>query len=339
MRKKTGVNPAMPSVALLTLEGCYASSLTGLMDIFQVANAHARKQFGEHIEPFEWQFVSPSGGAVKVSGGLALATDSVNSQNRIYDLVYIPGVFYSGQDAFEKFLKSHKSLGGWIARQWEQGALVAANCTGTFLLAEVGLLDKRNATTTWWLEKHFRQRYPKVRLDVRHLLTDDERLICAGGIPTHQHLALRMVEHFFSPAIASLCAKTLLVDVGQTAQAPFLPLSDASDHGDSLVAKAQYRLQQNLRKSLTIKGLAAELAVSQRTLTRRFNSALGMQPLTYLQNLRIEAAKQLLEITDMNVETIIHEVGYSDASSFSRLFQERTEMTPTAYRDRFKRTK
>lgn len=329
----------MPSVALITLEGCYASSLTGLMDILQVANAHARKQFGDHISLFEWQFVSHSGGAVKTSGGLSLATDPIGSHNRAYDLVYIPGIFYSGQDAFERFLKSQAQLCSWIAKQWRQGAIVAANCTGTFLLAEVGLLDKRNATTTWWLEKRFRQRYPKVSLDVRHLLTEDERLICAGGIPTYQHLALRIVEHFFSPAIASLCAKTLLVDVGQTAQAPFLPLSDSSDHGDSLVAKAQYRLQQDLRRPLTIKALADELAVSQRTLTRRFNVALGMQPLTYLQNLRIEAAKQLLEITDMNIETIIHDVGYSDASSFSRLFVERTEMTPTAYRDRFKRTR
>lgn len=329
----------MPNVALITLEGCYASSLTGLMDIFQVANAHARKQFGDHIAPFEWQFLSLSGGAVNVSGGLALATDSVASRDQIYDLVYIPGIFYSGQDAFEYFLKSQAKLGSWIAKQWQNGALIAANCTGTFLLAEVGLLDKRNATTTWWLEKRFRQRYPKVRLDVRHLLTEDERLICAGGIPTYQHLALRMVEHFFSPAIASLCAKTLLVDVGQTAQAPFLPLSDASDHGDSLVAKAQYRLQQDMRKPLSIKALAEALSVSQRTLTRRFNTALGMQPLTYQQNLRIEAAKQLLEITDLNIETILGEVGYSDASSFSRLFLTRTGLTPSSYRDRFRRNK
>ncbi|GLZ86535.1 transcriptional regulator [Metapseudomonas resinovorans] len=329
----------MPSVALITLEGCYASSLTGLMDLFQVANAHARKQFGEHMKPFEWKFVSLAGGPVNVSGGLSLATESIAGHDQTFDLVYIPGVFYSGQEAFERFLESQANLCNWVARQWQQGAIIAANCTGTFLLAEVGLLDKRNATTTWWLERRFRQRYPRVHLDVRHLLTEDERLICAGGIPTYQHLALRMIEHFFSQSIASLCAKTLLVDVGQTAQAAYLPLSDTEDHGDSLVAKAQYRLQQDMRKPVSIKSLADELSVSQRTLTRRFNTALGMQPITYLQNLRIEAAKQLLEITDMNIETIIIEVGYSDASSFSRLFLARTELTPTTYRDRFRRTR
>jgi transcriptional regulator GlxA family with amidase domain len=329
----------MPRVALLTVEGCYASSLTGLMDILQVANAHARKQLGHHLAPFEWQFVSRLGGAVPVSGGMNLSTQPLASDDRYYDLVYIPGIFYGGQEAFERLLSSQAGIGEWIVRQWQQGAIIAANCTGTFLLAEVGLLDHRSATTSWWLEKRFRQRYPRVRLDTRQLMTEEDRLICAGGIPTYQHLALRMVEHFFSPAIATLTAKTLLVDVSQVAQAPFMPLSDASDHGDSLVAKAQYRLQQDLRKPLTIRALAKELAVSQRTLARRFRDALGMQPLTYLQNLRIEATKQRLEITDLNIETIIHEVGYTDASSFSRLFAERTGMSPSAYRDRFRRTR
>lgn len=329
----------MPRVALLTIDGCYASSLTGLMDIFQVANAHALKQLDRHLAPFEWQFVSCQGGAVQASGGLSLHTQALCVDTRPFDLVYIPGIFYGGQEAFERLLADQATLGEWIVRQWQQGAIVAANCTGTFLLAEVGLLDRRSATTSWWLEKRFRQRYPRVRLDTRQLLTEEERLICAGGIPTYQHLALRMVEHFLSPAIAALTAKTLLVDVSQTAQAPFMPLYDTSDHGDSLVAKAQYRLQQNLRKPLTIKALAAELAVSQRTLARRFSEALGMQPLTYLQNLRIEAAKQRLEITDLNIEAIIHEVGYTDASSFSRLFAERTGMSPSVYRERFRRTR
>ncbi len=329
----------MAKVALITVEGCYSSSLTGLMDLFQVANAHARKQLGESIAPIEWQFVSLGGGPVNVSSELTFATESIAAEDGPYDFIYIPGIFYHGQEVFEAQLGSYRPFLNWLSRHWQQGATIAANCTGTFLLAETGLLNNRNATTTWWLEKLFRHRYPKVRIDFQHILSEDQKLLCAGGIPTYQHLALRMIERFFSSSVASLCAKTLLVDVGQTAQAPFLPLADTSDHGDSLVARAQYRLQQGLRKPVTINALAEGLAVSQRTLNRRFNAALGVKPLTYLQNLRIDAAKQLLELTDLNVEKVIPEVGYSDASSFSRLFLERTGMTPTAYRDRFRRTR
>ncbi|WP_432470106.1 GlxA family transcriptional regulator [Amphritea sp. HPY] len=327
----------MPRVALLAMDDCYASSLTGFMDLLQIANAHARKQLGDAMEPFEWQLLSINGNNVKASGGLPLAVDSAPDMKTVFDVVYIPGVFYGGAEAFDLFLKKHGVIGSWLIEQWQRGAILAANCTGTFLLAEVGLLDGHTATTTWWLEKQFRSRFPNVSLDVKQLLTEDDRLVCAGAITTHQHLALRMVERFFSPAIASLCAKALLVDIGQTAQAPYLSLSKTTDHGDKLVARAQYRLQQDLRKNISMKELADELAVSQRTLMRRFNSALGMPPLTYLQNLRIEAAKHLLETTEMNIESIIQEVGYEDTSSFSRLFQERAGLTPTVYRERFRR--
>lgn len=328
----------MPKVALIATEGCYASSLTGFMDLLQVANAHARKQLGDTVTPFQWRFLSLSGKSVTASGGLPIAVESALVSEETFDLIYIPGVYYGGQSAFDGFLKQHSAMAAWLTTQWQAGAIIAANCTGTFLLAEVGLLNNHQATTTWWLEQQFRRRYPRVQLDIKQLLTEDDRLVCAGAITTHQHLALRMVERFFSPAIASLCAKALLVDIGQTAQAPYLSLAHTTDHGDKLVARAQYRLQQDLRQNLSMKALAYELAVSQRTLIRRFNSALGIRPLTYLQNLRIEAAKHLLESSDMNIETVIYEVGYEDVSSFSRLFHERTGLTPTAYRERFKRT-
>lgn len=256
----------MPRVALLAMDDCYASSLIGFMDLLQIANAHARKQLGDVMEPFEWRFISMDGGNVKASGGLPLAVDTAPDLETIFDVVYIPGVFYGGPEAFDRFLKKHAVMGDWLTAQWQRGAILAANCTGTFLLAEVGLLDGHIATTTWWLEKQFRNRYPSVQLDVKQLITEDDCLVCAGAITTHQHLALRMVERLFSPAIASLCAKALLVDIGQTVQAPYLSLSKTTEHDDKLVAKAQYRLQQDLRKNISIKMLADELAVSQRTL-------------------------------------------------------------------------
>jgi len=160
------------------------------MDLLQIANAHARKQLDTGFEPFAWQFLSQNGATVDAIGGLALATQSIRDCDQVFDVVYIPGLFYGGQSAFDRLLKSNAEIGGWLAEQWNQGAVIAANCTGTFLLAEVGLLDERHATTTWWLERHFRNRYPRVKLDVKQLLTEDERLACAGAITTHQHLAL-----------------------------------------------------------------------------------------------------------------------------------------------------
>jgi len=329
----------MTKVALIALDGCYASSLTGFMDLLQIANAHAEKQLQGALEPFEWTILSMNGEPVQAQGGLLLAANAGLERDETFDLIYIPGVYYGGTEAFTTFLQAHKPVVDWLTQQWHtHNTPLAANCTGTFLLAETGLLNGRKATTTWWLEKQFRHRYPHVKLDINQLISEDNGLICAGSITSHQHLAIRMIERFLSPAVASLCAKALLVDIGQTVQAPYLSLSNNKDHGDKLIAKAQYQLQQTFREKVSIQALAEDLSVSQRTLTRRFKTALDVLPSTYLQNLRLEAAKHLLETTGINIHSLIHEVGYDDASSFSRLFQGRTGLTPKAYRERFKRT-
>lgn len=319
----------------MMMDGCYASSLTGFMDLLQIANAHARKQLGTALEPFSWTFMSMDGKPVQASGGLSLAAERRMEGAPKYDIVYVPGVYYAGAERFGQFLDQHQPMSDWLGRQHARGSVLAANCTGTFLLGEAGLLDARRATTTWWLERQFRSRYPRALLEIGQLITDDERVLCAGAITTYQHLALRMVERYFSPALAALCAKALLVDIAQTAQAPFVSLSSDPEHADKLVARAQYQLQQDFSKKISMQSLSEDLAVSPRTLIRRFDKALGVGPLIYLQNLRIEAAKRMLEATGAAIASIVYEVGYEDVSSFSRLFQERTGMTPKAYRDRF----
>ncbi|MES2263530.1 MAG: helix-turn-helix domain-containing protein [Pseudomonadota bacterium] len=325
----------MPKVALLMMDGCYASSLTGFMDLLHIANAHAARQLGKTVEPFSWSFVSNDGKPVQASGGLALAAECRFDSAPAFDIVYVPGVYYSGAERFGQFLHRHRALSDWLVQQHAKGAIVAANCTGTFFLGEAGLLDRRQATTTWWLERQFRRRYPLAQLEIGQSITEDERVLCAGAITTYQHLALRMVERYFSPALAALCGKALLVDIAQTAQTPFLSLSNDPEHNDKLVAKAQYQLQKDFNKKISLHALSEELAVSARTLARRFDKVLGMGPLIYLQNLRIEAAKRLLETTGTSIASIVYEIGYEDISSFSRLFQERTGLTPKAYRDRF----
>ncbi len=103
------------------------------------------------------------------------------------------------------------------------------------------------------------------------------------------------------------------------------------------MAKAQYWLQNHLSETIEQKALADHLNVSQRTLIRRFKQELDTTPLAYLQAVRIEAAKRLLENTGDPLAEIIERVGYLDASSFSRLFRKMTGVTPHAYRQRFNR--
>jgi len=112
----------------------------------------------------------------------------------------------------------------WLRAQWQAGTVLAANCTGTFLLARTGLLDGREATTTWWLEKHFRVRYPAVELSLQDVLTEADRLLCAGASASYLLQAIRVIELCCGPVVASRCAKSMLIDVSQTTQMAVLPL-------------------------------------------------------------------------------------------------------------------
>ncbi|CAB3776704.1 GlxA family transcriptional regulator [Paraburkholderia caffeinilytica] len=325
----------MHRAAILAYDNCYAFSLGGFADILQVANSHLKKQNGGVGDRYEWHFVSQHGGPVRTSNGLEVSTQPIPSRQR-FDLVFVPSAHYAGQKAFDKLLASQSMACDWLITQWNAGACIAANCTGTFILAKTGLLDGRTATTTWWLADQFRAKFSRVDLKVEPVITEVDRLICAGASASYLLQTIHIVERLSGPTIASLCAKTMLVDVSQTKQPPYLPLLAEKAHGDSLVHRAQHQLQKNMMKAVRISTLATELGVSERTLIRRFQAALDQTPLRYLQSLRIEAARGLFEASDLSIEEVAVKVGYSDASSFCRLFKERVGLSPGAYRGRFR---
>ncbi len=332
--------PSLAHIGVLALDGCYTSSLMGIIDSLQIANALIRNQSisptDEQPAQFSWELISPTGDAVTASSGLTISVNqSLTSASRC-QVIYIPAFFYPGKRTFNQWLEQQRGICDWLAERWQQGAYLAANCTGTFLLAETGLLNSRNATTTWWLEQQFRLRYPRVNLNVNQLLSEDDRLICAGAMSSYLHLATHLIALYSNSDIAASCAKAMLIDTGQSIQAPYQSLSNRGNSSDPVTARAQLWLQANLHKKVAMSQLALDMNVSQRTLIRKFKSEFELSPLAYLQHLRLEAAKKLLEGTSLPLTDIIEQVGYSDASSFSRLFQKHQGITPTMYRHRFR---
>lgn len=324
----------MPTAAILGFNDAYASVIAGFADMLQVANSHMRKQGAQASGLFEWHFVSSGGQAVQASNGLELAMRPLSASSQ-YDIVFIPSLHYRGWSEFQRFLENQGEACDWLVKQWNGGAWLSANCTGTFLLAETGLLDQRTATTTWWLEGHFRDSFPDVNLQMRPAVTEDDRLVCGGAHATFLLQSVRVLNRFVGKAIAMQCAHSMLIDLTQTIQTPLQPLIADTSHNDPLIHRAQKWLQDHMAEPIKICDLAQKLAVSDRTLIRRFNSATGQSPLTYLQHLRIDTARALFEAGDLSTEQIAAYVGYSDTASFTRLFRERIGFTPSAYRARF----
>ncbi|WP_338864731.1 GlxA family transcriptional regulator [Myxococcus stipitatus] len=320
--------PSSTRIAVLALDGCVASSVTGPLDVFAMANLLNQEQ-GKGA-PFAAELVSPRPGPARSFHGLMLAEARVPDASEHFDVVLVPAAV----GHVESIVAEHAAA-KWMRRQHEQGAKLAAVCAGVFLLAETGLLEGREATTHWGLAQRFEGRYPRVSLKPELLLVDLGDVLTAGGVTAYLDLALHLVSKLASPELAALCAKMLLVEPGRRFQAPYAVHAAPRDHGDDAVLRAQAWLEANMKGSVTLAGAASAASLGERTLLRRFRKATGDTPLDYVQRLRIEAARRLLETTPRTVEDISVAVGYADTTAFRRRFKARTGLTPDAYRRRF----
>ena len=231
-----------------------------------------------------------------------------------------------------------RDLSSALRLQHKAGTLLASYCTGSYLLAEAGLLDGRIATTHWSKAADFSRRYPKVELRSHEVLTEQSGILCSGAVTSYLNLAVRLVERLADSRLAMLVAKTLLIDVNRASQASYATLLDEQGHTDALVARAQRQMEATLQQRFRMSDLAAFLAVSERTLHRRFKQAVGDSPVGYLQTLRVEVAKRLLESGEVELDDISQRVGYGDLSTFRQLFKQKTELSPREYQRRFARS-
>ena len=206
---------------------------------------------------------------------------------------------------------------------------------GAAYLAEAGLLDSRQATTHWAIADAFRQRWPNVDWRPDMFVTEDARLLCSGGLTAAADVSLYLVEKLCGHEVAVQTAKSLLLTMPRTHQCGYAVLPFSPAHDDDRVKAAEHFIQANFKIPLTTEGIASHVAMSSRTLIRRFKAATGRLPGAYLQAVRIEAAKSMLESDDAPIQAVASSVGYDDAAHFRELFKRSSGMTPAEYRAHF----
>lgn len=320
-------------IALVAFDDCFATGVVGSLELFQWANAIHQRLYPESPLPFRVQTVSAGGKAVRAASGFCLSVDaSIETSNA--QVVLVPGFSLIDTNVLVEGIERNRGLTAWLQTQYAQGAWLAASCTGNFLLAEAGLLDGRPATTTTWFAEFLQQRYPKLRLEADTVLVESERLVCAGGAMTYVDLSLYMIEKFAGRELADLCARYIVLDNRRPAQTPEAMRHHAQTR-DLVITKAEKWMRANLRSDLRVADIAEHVAVSERTLMRRFQKATGMSPQAYLQRLRLEAGKALLANSPFRLTQILERIGYRDDGSFRRQFKRYTNLSPTEYRRRF----
>lgn len=330
--------PSPLRVSLLALPETTSGTIYGLHEVFASVGTAWRDATGEDIpvRGIEARLVSRDGNSFVAATGLPITPQgSFRGAPEpdiviITDLALAPGSTPRGRWPDEA---------AWLRERHQAGAIICSVCTGSLFLAEAGLLDGLEATSHWSATRLFATHYPQVKLRPERILCPagpDHQIITGGGPGAWSELALYLIARFCHPAEAVRMAKIFLMGDRSEGQLPFAALGKAARHEDAAIARCQEWVAGHYDQANPVANMAALSGLPERTFKRRFRAATGYTPISYVQALRIEEAKHVLETTPESTDAVAHQVGYDDPSYFRRLFKRMTGVTPARYRQRYR---
>jgi transcriptional regulator GlxA family with amidase domain len=307
----------------------------GVHDAFWAVGTLWNRVMGEAEAPrFCPEIVAATREPLMTGTGIRIEPHRTFSEAVRTDIVFVPSLLVSSG---AQFGRENPELLDWVRRAHAEGAHVVSACSGAYLLAVAGLLDNKEATTHWAFAETMKAEYPHVRWMTDRILVStagDNRIVTAGGATSWMDLVLYLVGAFAGPEEARRLAKMSLFDWHHDGQNPYSRLTTKMQAKDKRIQECQSWLAENYAAGDPVAAMIRVSGLSRRTFNRRFKNATGSTPLDYVQRLRIEEAKQMLETTDEPVECVAAEVGYGDTVSFRRLFKRLVADTPAVYRRR-----
>lgn len=327
----------MLNVGIVAVPETAGSALYGMVDVLSATGSvwESLVRSPDQRALFDVRIVSPDRRPFACEHRIPVQPDHGFGDDYRADIVIIPEIWL-GPD--ESVAGRHPGLSAWVRACHAAGASIYAACAGAVLLAETGLLNGCEATSHWGYEDLFRRRYPNVKFRPEPTLAFADpagQVVTAGGTTSWHDLALHIISRHASPGEALRIAKVYLLKLHTEGQLPYRTLVRGHPHEDAAVRACQASMESRFREHDVLGAAVAEAGLPERTLKRRFKAATGTTPIDYLQNLRIEAAKRILESTPTPIEQVSAEVGYEDASFFRRLFKRKTGLTAGAYRRMF----
>jgi transcriptional regulator GlxA family with amidase domain len=336
-RPEKASEKAPVDVLVVAVPETAGSALYGMVDVLLAAGniwqTLVRAQSQSRL--FQVRIVAPTGEAFTCGNRIPVQPDFSVADNPKAGILILPELWL-GPD--EDIHGRYPELMQWIRDKHEEGTRLYSACSGAVMLAETGLLDGREATSHWGYQDLFRDRYPKVRFrpEPNLVIADPQgRIVTAGGTTSWHDLALHIISRYASTGEALRIAKVYLLKWHAEGQLPYATLVRRQPHADSVVRSCEEWLGKHFRRTDAIKQVVEASNTPERTLKRRFKMATGVTLIDYLQNLRVEEAKRLLESDEIAVDEISVEVSYEDQSFFRRLFKRRTGLTPSQYRRMF----
>jgi len=275
-----------------------------VISVFEFAN----REIGEQV--YDVHLLSETGGPIRSSIGISVATEPFDDRN--FDTLLVGGSAVAGAvtPGVIKFLR----------QALEQSRRIASTCTGAFVLAEAGLLDGRRATTHWQRARELQTRFPKVKVEEDRIFIIDGPVWTSAGMTAGIDLALAMIEKDFGADVARAVARQLVVyhrrAGGQSQFSALLELQPKSDRIQRALAYAK----RNLATPLTVRQLAEAAHLSPRQFSRAFHAETGQSPAKAVENLRLEAARLMMEQSRHPIEVIARQTGFADRDRMRRAF-------------------
>lgn len=320
----------MKHVSILIPKGQYSIvNIGGTFQMLNWANDVYTQQARKSL--FDVEFVGVNKPSNDTYGFYSVMPSKTIDQIKKTDLIIVPAVHEENAKAIEMNREAIR----WIKTQHDGGAEVAAFCIGVFLLAETGLLNGRPCSTHWGQAVDLQEMFPEVLVQSEKIITECDGLYTSGGAYAFTNLAIYLIEKFGGRELAILTAKAFMVDLDKNDQSVFTIFSGQKHHDDEMILKVQKTIEEKFKEALTVEYLADQQATNRRTLERRFRASTGNSVIQYLQRVRVESAKKVLERETGNVTEAMYSVGYNDPKAFREVFRKHVGISPMDYKKKY----
>jgi transcriptional regulator GlxA family with amidase domain len=317
----------MNHITFFCCEQMLATSMTLPIEMFRAAQNAAQVQ-RRTTPPLEIVTAGLTCDKVQTAAGFSLIPDHTLEEIEHTDILFLPALWRNPKSS----LRQNPKLLAWIKRLHAQGTLICSVGIGVSFLAETGLLDDQAATTHWYYFDRFQKDYPNIQLKRQHFIVQAGNLFTAASVNAFADLTVFLIQKVYNKLVAMHVERHFSHEVRKAYSSTSF-VNEHSQHPDEDIVEIQVWLQDHYHQDITIKSLAEQFKISVRTLNRRFKSATGVTPLNYLQQLRIDAAKDLLKNSNLSIYEVACQVGYHDLSHFNRLFKRLLATNPKKYRD------
>lgn len=314
-------------IAFVTFSGGNASTIIGPLEVLEFARARCAGQPLVRVS-----LISKDGAAVHCGDSVLITPTCALAEIDDADLVFLAGMPCD----VEEVIAENADVMDWIRTHVAGGGALATICPTQALLAHAGLLDGRTVAMHWSLVDEVRRRWPKTQWTADRMVVEDQGLYSCCGASAAIDLTLYLVDRFCGHDAMVACAQWFLADLPRVRQQMPPPLASGLVAPNGAMAAVESWILGHFHEAVHFESLAREFGMSWRTFYRHFQDAFGDSPKVYLQKLRLNAARRLLEIEAGPIDHIAKRVGYHDPAFFRVLFKRHVGMTPSRYRDNFR---